>query len=495
MNDREIDSDIERRLRDVVGGPQPAAPESLHRFLRQMPENAAPGRPLAGLQGAFGWVPDLLAPRPVFYRLRLAFGVAMAVLIGLAGGGLVITLRQGPSLPVASGSPVIASPRVTPPRSMSAYATPVAAQLGLMSLACRGIPAGNSTMALPMSAVVTRAGAYLGVTGGAFGGAGGASGLVHSTDGLFWDWSPPSTIDPEAAELTSIATDNLDTIVVTGAAQGLDGTADGRIWVSANDGVSWQTATDVSIFEGIEVRTVVYGSGQFVALGWNDVSPTDSLRQVAEWRSVDGRSWTHVTTPIKGTAALIVPTAAGFLLSGTPLTSGAIDEPPMWHSPDGVTWTRSKASGNTAQLIGPLLSATVTGQSHVYAVDTANDGTNHRLVASADGGLTWSTVKPDTSLPYAGSISDVASINTNDTQYGAVEFLFATLSRGDPNVYVSTDGGVTWKVAEDPNAGGPTGTTLLQLGSGYLAGGNRVLSFGPPGSGLGIWLLGGTSSS
>jgi hypothetical protein len=373
---------------------------------------------------------------------------------------------------------------------MGAHPATVAASLGLMSLVCNGVPASNPTMAVPTAAVVARSGSFLGVTGGAFGGSSGSSGLVRSADGLFWDWSPSSEIDPHAAVLTSIASDNLDTFVVTGGVQGVDGTADGRIWVSVNDGATWRSAADESIFKGITVRVVVYGSGQFVALGWNDFSPADSVRQVAEWRSVDGHAWTHVTTPIKGTAALIVPTAAGFLLSGTPLTSGAIDEPPMWHSPDGVAWTRSKASDNTAQLMGPLLSATVTAQSHVYAVSAANDSSSHGLVTSPDGGLTWTTVKPDTSLPYSASISDIASINTNDTQYGAVEYLFATFSQGRPQVYVSTNGGVTWKVVEDASAGGPTGTTLLQLGSGYLAGQTGILSFGAPGSGLGIWRLG-----
>lgn len=488
MNER----DIERRLRDVVEGRQPPAPESLHRFLREMPESEADRRlgPIGRVRWALARATALVPPQPFGRQLRLAAGLALAVLIGLGGGAVLIDLRQTPAAPVATESlPVIATPRVTPPRSMSAPPSPAEASLGLKNLTADGLAVANRGMALPTTAIVTRSGEYLGVTDSTFGGASGASGVVHSGDGLFWDWSPPTEIDPQAAILTSIASDNLDTIVVTGGAQGMDGVTDGRIWVSVDDGATWQEVADESAFKGITVQVVVHGAGQFVALGWNDVSSADTLRPVAEWQSVDGLTWTRVTSPIKGTAAVIVPTAAGFLLSGTPLTSGAIDEPPMWHSPDGVTWTRSKASDNTAQLIGPLVSATVTARSHVYAISTSNDGWSHALAASADGGLTWSIVKPDASLPSEASISHVASLNSHDPQYGDVEYLFATLSQGGPNVYVSTDGGVTWKMAQDAGVGGPTGTTLLELGSGYLAGKTRILSFGVPGTGLGIWRI------
>ncbi len=490
MSERDT-RDIERRLRDVVDGPRPAAPQSLHRFLLQMPESeAARRRRRLGILRAAVGLPRLAPTQPAARRLQTVLGVALAVLIGLAGGGLLINLRQSPAVPLASGSPLVPSPQATSQRSMSTRPTALTASLGLMNLVCTGVPVGAEGMALPKAAVVTRAGKYLGVTDGMLTGASGTSGMVVSTDGLYWDWSPPSAIDPQASALTSIASDNLDTIVVTGSVQGVDGSADGRIWVSVNDGATWQAAADEAVFKGITVQTVVYGSGQFVALGWNEVSPADSLRQVAEWRSVDGRSWTHVTTPVKGTTAVIVPTAAGFLLSGTPLTSGAIDEPPMWHSPNGVTWTRSRTSDTTAQSMGPLSSVAVTGQSHVYGVTASNDGTSHGLVTSPDGGLTWATVRPDTTLPSARSLSDVASLNSNDTQYGAVEYLFATLGQGGPNIYVSTNGGVTWQVLENPSGGGPAGTTLLQLGNGYLVGQTGILTFGAPGSGLGIWLIG-----
>ena len=158
---------------------------------------------------------------------------------------------------------------------------------------------------------------------------------------------------------------------------------------------------------------------------------------------------------------------------------------------DGQTWTRSTADDNTALLMGPLTSATVTGLSHIYAVSTAPDGATRALVASYDGGLTWRMAKPDDSLPDASMISHVASLIYGDPGVGGVELLIATIGTGrdsSAHIMVSKDGGVSWIRLIDTKTGGPAGTNLLDLGHGWQAGGNKVLSFGDPGSGVGIWL-------
>jgi hypothetical protein len=293
--------------------------------------------------------------------------------------------------------------------------------------------------------------------------------------------------------VTSIATDENGTIVVTGGVQGVDGTTDGRIWTSRDEGVTWSANHDEASLQGVTVQAITYSPGRWVALGWNSSTAPDLQRQIAAWMSADnGRTWNHVATPIKGTSALITSTAAGFVLSGTPLASGAIDEPPIWHSPDGVTWTRSTVTDNTAQLIGPLVSATVTGLSHVFGISTAPDGSGRNLVSSLDGGLTWKTVKPDDSLPYSNEVRCVASLSIHDPSLGYVELLFATISMGssssDDHVMMSANGGTTWVRLVDTSVGGPQGNVLLDLGHGWQAGGNKVLSFGEPGSGIGIWL-------
>ncbi|HEX7592259.1 MAG TPA: sialidase family protein [Candidatus Limnocylindrales bacterium] len=486
MNDR----DIEERLRDVVRGSQPPAPQSLHHFLHDLPETEVVHHhgPIGRLRSALDRLPNLAPQHPYARRAQMGFGVAMAVVIGAAGAGLLLNLRNSPSVPSASSSPGQTGPWVTPRRSTGTHGPLVQASLNIQGIHCYGVPSvDNESMALPTVAVVTSSGKYLGVTGGAFG----SPGLVHSADGIFWDWSPPTEVDPHATVVTSIATDENSTIVVTGGVQGVDGTTDGRIWTSKDDGVTWRENNDEAAFEGVTVQLVTYSPGRWLALGWSSNTAPDSRGQIAAWMSDDGQTWTHVSTPIKGNSALIMSTAAGFILSGTPLGTGAINEPPIWHSLDGQTWTRSTADDNAALLMGPLTSATVTGLSHIYAVSTAPDGATRALVASYDGGLTWRMAKPDDSLPDASMISHVASLIHGDPGVGGVELLIATIGTGrdsSAHIMVSKDGGVSWIRLIDTKTGGPAGTNLLDLGHGWQAGGNKVLSFGDPGSGVGIWL-------
>jgi hypothetical protein len=486
------EKEIEERLRGVVQGPQPEAPVSLHRFLHDLPETEAAHHhgPIGHLRGYFDRLPVLVAPHPNLRRAQLGFGVAMAVVIGVAGAGLFINLRNAPATPAASGSPGQTGPWQTPRRSIGTHQPPVQASLNVEGLLCWGVPhVENESMALPIAAIVTNSGKYLGVTGGAFG----MTGMVHSDDGIFWNWSPPTEVGSHASIVTAIASDENSTIVVTGGVQGIDGTTDGRIWTSTDDGATWHESKDEATFKGITVQAITYSPGRWLALGWNGNTAPDALRQVAAWRSEDdGQTWTHVSTPIKGTSALLTSTAAGFILSGAPLAAtGAIDEPPIWYSPDGTNWNRSKTIDNTAQLMGPLTSATVTGVSHIYAVSASPDGTSKHLVASWDGGLNWESVKPDDSLPYADSISHVASLSNNSSSARSYEVLFATIGTGNDSyahIMISKDGGTTWTRLIDNATGGPAGNVVVDLGHGWQAGGNVVLSYGDPGSGIGVWI-------
>jgi len=479
MNER----DLEKRLQDVVDGPQPPAPVSLHRFLRELPE--AQSRryrgPLGQLRRALERIAGLGAPSPYARRAQAAFAVAMAVVIGVAGAGLLLHLRQSP-VPLTSNS----ASGPTPPASGTSLVThqpPVQASIGIGSLICTGVPSiSNESGALPTAAVVTGSGKYLGVTGGMFG----ATGLARSDDGLYWDWSAPAAISQDVAILTSIASNGTAT-VVTGGVKGAGGTTDGRIWTSRDDGKTWRETAAGADFQGVTVEQVVSGpNGEFIALGWN-VAAADSAAQVGVWWSADGSTWTYVLAPIKGSAAFVFSTPGGFVLSGTPLTSSAAGEPPIWWSTDGKVWIKATADSTTKPL-GAVTSATVTGDGTVYAVSGSSDGMSQQLMASSDGGHSWKLVKVSAdSMPYAASIAYVASLSAQD---GKHDFLFATTSSADgAHVWISQDGGVTWMKVNDPTVGGPTGTILLQLGNSYQAGQTRVLSMGEPGSGLGIWLI------
>lgn len=484
--------DIEERLRSVVDGPKPMAPESLHRFLQELPEvEAQRGLGLLGrLRAAFPEIPLAGSPSRYARRAQLAFGVAVALLVGVAASGLLLSVRDNPIVLLGVSATPSGGPWVTPQGRLSSYPAPIDASFAdtqLKDLVCRGLPSvGNENVALPIGPVVTQGSEYLGVTGGDYG----ETGLIHSTDGLYWDWTPPSAVSQDASILTSITSDQVDMIVLAGGAQGVDGTTDGRIWYSDNTGKVWREVPDESVFKGTTVRLVVYGSGQYIALGWNTSTAADSLRPIAEWRSVDGLVWTRMTTPIKGTSALVVATPAGFLLSGTPLVTGAIDELPTWVSPDGKTWARATASDNTAQLIAPLASVTVTATGEIYGTTQSGDGMTHRLVVSYDGGFTWNSIKPDDSMVYGSSISSLASLSTYNAAMGRVDLLFAVADTIEgAHVWVSENGGVTWMRVVDPNVGGPSGTMLLELGNGYLVGDSKILAYGAPNTGIGTWLL------
>ncbi len=489
MNEKMNETEIEQRLRNVVDGPQPSAPASLHRFLRDLPgAQTSPRRgPLGRLRGAFDRAPGFANPGPSPRRTQLAFGMVMAVVLGVAGAGVLLSLRQNPAPPAASGTHGTSTPWVTPRRSIGSEPSPVVANPSfkagpLSRITLVGVTAIDAeNMAMPGQVVSPWGAQYVGVSTN-------HDGLVRSTDGLYWAWSPATEVDPKASKVTAIAYDGVGTIVATGSVQGVDGTIDGRVWVSSDGGSTWKGTTDESIFRGVTVQLVVRGSGQFIALGWNDLTPADSRRQVGAWRSFDGKTWTHVTVPIQGTAALIVPTAAGFALSGTPLASGAIDEPPMWYSSDGATWNRARATDKTAKAMGPLISASVTSSSHLYAVSRSPDGTNNKLVYSPDGGLTWGTVEPNDSMPFAGRYTQVATFSGYVAGSGRIDMVFVSTGKVGEHIYVSIDGGVTWVEVYDPRVGGPSGKVLLEIGQSYQASYRKILAYGEPGSRLGIWL-------
>jgi hypothetical protein len=486
------DKDMEERLRGVVKGPQPEAPASLHRFLRDLPETEAAHHhgPIGRLRGALDRAPGLFAPHPYLRRAQMGFGVAMAIVIGVAGAGLYLNLLNAPAAPAASGSPGQTGPWLTPRRSTDTRQLPVQASLGVANVSCVGLPGvANENMALPTQAIITpKDGKYLGVTGGVFG----SIGMVRSSDGLYWDWSPPTEIDPAASTVTSIASNGLDNgvpmIVVTGGVQGVDGTTDGRIWLSSDDGATWTKTRDETQFKGVTVQQVAYSSstGQWIALGWAATASGLSAHPVSAWRSVDGLTWTHVAAPIKGESALLVATAAGFVLSGTPLdATGAINQPPIWHTADGTSWDRSTATDNTGQLMGPLVSVTVTGYSGVAAISASPDGSSKQLVYSGDGGMTWYSIKPDDSLPYANKISHITSLMFTNTEIWVAT---APYDSG-AHFYMSKDMGLTWTRLVDTTVGGPTGTMLIEVESSYHSGDRRLLVYGEPGSGFGIWLI------
>jgi hypothetical protein len=480
------EKDLEQRLRSVVDGPKPSAPPSLRRFLRDLPETQADRRrrPLGVLRQTLGWLPGLLSPAPLARRAQVLAAVSMALVIGLAGAGILLSLRHAPPPPAATQLSSISTPTApaTPRRSSPVSPSPLRLTLPDNPIWVGTIQYGNEDQALPLVVASTSDGAYVGVSAPPYG----QYGIVRSRGGLYWDWSPLSEIDPKLTELKSIASDTTGRIVVVGAAQGVDGSMDGRVYLS-DDGATWQPATDQSVFAGIVVRTVVHGPRGFVALGWNDASQADAIRPVTEWFSADGLSWARVSgVPIRGTYAYVFATASGYLLSGTPLQTGNVDQPPFWYSPDGQNWQRATVTDNTAQQLGSLSCVTLLYHGELIGLTkpgNLSDGSGTQLVESADGGLHWNEIKPEGLFSGMGAPIQVASLAASAEQ----QWLVATYNEPNSRMYVSTDGGMTWNEAIGDH-GSPLGMVLVELGNGYQGGPKKVLAFGTPDARLGIWL-------
>ncbi len=480
------EKDLEQRLRSVVDGPKPSAPPSLHRFLRDLPETQADRRrrPLGVLRQTLGWLPGLFSPAPLARRVQVLAAVSMALVIGLAGAGILLSMRHTSPPPAATPSPSTSTPTAsaTPRRSSPVSPSPLRLTLPNNPIWVGTTQYGNEDQALPVVVASTSDGAYVGVSAPPYG----QYGIVRSRGGLYWDWSPLSEIDPKLTALSSIASDATGRIVVVGAAEGVDGSIDGRVYFS-DDGATWQPATDQSVFAGIVVRTVAHGPLGYVALGWNDTSQVDAIRPVTEWFSADGLSWTRVSgVPIQGTYAYVFATAWGYLLSGSPLETGNADQPPFWYSPDGQNWQRSTAADNATQKLGPLSCVTLLYDGELIGFTKPSNlsgGSGTQLVKSADGGLNWNEIKSEGLFSSMGAPLQVASLAASAEQ----QWLVATYNEANSRLYVSTDGGMTWNQAVG-DRGNPLGMMLVELGNGYQGTHKKVLAFGALAEHLGVWL-------
>ena len=477
------EKDLEKRLRSVRSGRQPAAPQSLRAFLRELPEAEARRRrgPLGVVRHVLGAVPSLAPGLSAPRKLQVAAAVSLALLISLAGAGLLLSLRQVPRQPLASRSPQTSVPTeaVTPRRT-----TP---SLNIIALELPDNPywygttqLGNDDAAFPIETAARPDGSFIGVSAAPW-----MNGIVRSKKGLLWDWSPISEIDSGLSGLASIAGDTTGRTVVVGWATGAEGVKDGRAYYSDEAG-TWSPAADQSVFAGTVVRKVVHGPNGFLALGWNEGSQADAIRPITEWVSGDGVTWTRVSSvPIRGTSAFLLANAAGYVLSGTPIKTGNVDQPPFWYSTNGTNWQRATATDNTAQKLGPLVSLTLVGGAELIGLSGLSDGMAKQLVESSDGGRTWHALDPQ-GIPDPTMLTHVASLSGGSM---AKDWLIATYTSEYARLYLSGDGGRNWTaITGEASSPPPLGTMLVEVGSGYGVGSKRVLACSDPSLRSGPWI-------
>ena len=370
------ENDLERRLRSVVSGQQPPAPPTLRRFLHGLPETQA-GRGRWGVPGRFlNRLPAVVSLPAAARRFQVAGGVALALVIAVAGAGILLSLRQGLNQPLSQQSPTPVQTGQGPaPRPTSSWSNVVTYVLPGNPYWYGLRQPGTVDPTPPVVTATSSSGTYFGISAQPYG----KNGLVRSEEGLFWEWSPVSDVDPALVELTSIAGDATGRMVVVGSVAGPGGARDGRAYLSS-DGNTWLPASDQSVFAGTPIRTVVHGPRGFIALGWNEAAQSGAAQPVTEWLSESGLDWTRVSgVPVQGSSTSITATADAYVLSGTPLTSGTIDQPPFWYSLDGRSWQRATTTDHTAQKLGPLASLTVTTGRTLIGLSKLNDGSGTDL--------------------------------------------------------------------------------------------------------------------
>lgn len=106
--------------------------------------------------------------------------------------------------------------------------------------------------------------------------------------------------------------------------------ADGQLYKSINDGVSWTVVAGTNI---PDIESMTYGNGVFVAHAYID----------GIYSSTDAVTWTYRT----GYAA--VGTANAALWTGTQFILGTLQGSSIYISKDGITWT-SKSTGMYGQM-------------------------------------------------------------------------------------------------------------------------------------------------
>ncbi len=203
---------------------------------------------------------------------------------------------------------------------------------------------------------------------------------------------------------------------------------------------------------------LTYGSGKFVAVGFNRVIVT----------STDGLVWSAQTASdtafYQGNA--VIWDGAQFVMVGDK-NFGVAQPPLIATSPDGVSWTR-RSWTPSASLSETMLRDVAVGAGKLTAV-----GANGAIVSSSDNGVTW-VVEPgsngDSFYAVAANSSTRVAVSTRS---------------GNGTILVNSGSG--WVVASGVSNFGPldvawTGSQFVAVGaSGYNFGDSAVVMTSPDG--------------
>jgi hypothetical protein len=296
---------------------------------------------------------------------------------------------------------------------------------------------------------------------------------------------PPPTPDPDwhqVAGIKAFRNRQLDEVIWTGSRFVA---TSGDFMLDSPDGLTWHRGQKI-------VRSGGFSS---FAVGPQGIVAVQGL---STWFSRDGLTW----TPAAQTAALgaangrhveirdVVATDDGWLAVGSDAPecfvgcAGEGGVPAVWHSLDGITWTReAQAALPTA---GTMVGV-VRSPDGFIAVGSAIAGRNiHAAVWRSPDGAAWTRV-PDAAVfaapPGTGSLPAMWDVMYQSEVLVAVGIAFEQ-DGGSALAWRSLDGGVTWQRADGERF--PAG----QIFSGAAIPGGFVAT-GPSGGSScisGIWL-------
>ncbi len=388
--------------------------------------------------------------------------------VAVAAAVAVAVAACAPSVPSAPGSAV---PSITAGPSSSTGMVPSQIVTAAPSLAA-GVSGGFTWHEVPMAQfggveltnIVVVPDGLLAI-GASFGVAApstqppGSPILWRSGDGLTWRRLPASAafIGPGSLSIDSISSvtaGSASLLVAVGAANNGDMSAfDAAAWTSADGGVTWQRATvdgagDAAMYD------VTAGPHGYVAVGI-DGHPSGGTQMIgsrgaAVWTSADGSHWSRVPTEQDFAGAYmgrVVRAGANLVATGADVPHGVGGaQPPIWHSIDGLRWTRTASANAVADSIE--ISATVWTGSAFLVVGGQELGDRSFAWASPDG-VKWTRTELQlaTSASSRVNLGDVAIVGStmvmvgfDQTRNGATfdQYIAGTVA----DVWASPDGRV-----------------------------------------------------
>jgi len=208
--------------------------------------------------------------------------------------------------------------------------------------------------------------------------------IWSSTDGA--SWQRVDFPDPAGRGEGFVYVDELVTVGAELLAIGTTGLNDSLnvvVWTSADGGATW-SEIDTGGFDtaAYNIHDVTNGPDGLVAFGHEFGAGTGSA-----WRSGNaGRTWTEHQLPGEGIGlGVSVGTGRGYLIGGMVGEDTDAPSPRIWYSNDAMTWTQASLEGSDGR--GQVEQLTIDGSGRWVATGVLED----RIVVwrSTDRGLSW----------------------------------------------------------------------------------------------------------